>query len=807
MLQDFRFACRMIAGHRWFSLAVIVTLALGIGINTTVFTLVNAVLFKPVPLPGGERLVTVTHQKLADPRERPGISWPDYLAYRAETRSFEGLEALEYGQVVISEPGNPPERFRMARVSTGLFSLIRTPPVMGRAFTAADGRAGAEAVVLLGHGTWQKRYGGSADAIGRVVRINGKPATIIGVMPAGFKFPANEELWMPLVPDAALESRDRRELLLFGLLQPGTTAVAATADLRIISGRLAAEWPDTNKEIGALVRTFHETYNGEQIRAVFLMMLGAVGFVLLIACANVANMMLSRAVARSREIAVRASLGATRWQLVRQLLVESVLLSSLGGLLGLGLSAFGVHAFDLATQDVGKPYWIDFAMDWRAFGYFAVISIASGLIFGLVPALRASRTDLNTSLKDGTPGGGGRGGRLTAALVVLQFALTVVLLAGAGLMIRSFFAVQALNPFVRAESIFTARLQLPEGKGEAYETPRTRQQFMEQLLPELRALPGVTGAAAVNHFPGLGSGARELEFDGRPNPDPKNPPRGSMIVETPGYLATIGVPVLQGRDFTTADGEEGQEVVIVSRTFAARHWPGESALGRRFRWVEGKEKPGPWLTVIGVCADVVQNAEDPDAAPLFHVPYRQQPWGWVGLLIRTSSDPAALAAPVRATVQKIDQDLPLYDVRTLTGALERQRWFLMVFGTLFLVFAITGLLMAAVGIYAVIAESTARRTREIGIRMALGATAAGVVRLVLSRGLYQLTGGLLLGLGGAYGATHLLSKSGLVLAVSPDDPFVFTGITIVLIVIGLVACWLPARRAAHIAPTEALRTE
>jgi predicted permease len=807
MLQDVRFACRMIAGHRWFSLAVIVTLALGIGINTTVFTLVNAVLFKPVPVPGGERLVTVTHQKLADPSDRTGIAWPDYLAYRDQNRTFEGLEALEYDQAVISEPGNPPERFRIARVSTGLFSLVRTPPVVGRGFHESDGRAGAEAVVLLGHGTWQKRYGAATDIVGRAVRINGRPATIIGVMPEGFKFPVNEELWMPLAPDAAVDARDRRELQLFGLLKPGTNTVAASADLRVISGRLAAEFPETNRELGALVRTFHETYNGDQIRSVFLMMLGAVAFVLLIACANVANMMLSRAIARSREIAVRASLGATRWQLVRQLLVESVLLSVLGGLLGLGLAAFGIHAFDLATQDVGKPYWIDFAMDWRAFGYFAVISVASGLVFGLAPALRASRTDLNTSLKDGKPGGGARGGRLTAALVVLQFTLTVVLLAGAGLMIRSFFAVQALNPFVRAESIFTARLDLPEGKGEAYETPRARQQFMEQLLPALRTLPGVTGVAAVNHFPGLGSGSRDLEFDGRPNPDPKHPPRGSMIVETPGYLPTVGVPVLQGRDFTDADGEEGREVAIVSRTFAARYWPGESALGRRFRWREDKEEPGPWLTVIGVCADIVQNAQDPDAAPLFHLPYRQQPWGWIGLLIRTNSDPAALAAPVRAAVQKLDQDLPLYEVRTLTGALERQRWFLLVFGTLFLVFALTGLLMASVGIYAVIAQATARRTREIGIRMALGATAAGVVRLVLARGLYQLGLGLLVGLAGAVGATHLLAQAGLVLAVSPNDPLVFASITALLVALGLLACWLPARRAARIAPTEALRTE
>jgi putative ABC transport system permease protein len=805
MLQDLRFAFRMIAAHRWFSLAVIVTLALGIGINTTVFTLVNAVLFKPVPIPGGERIVTVANQNVNKPRERSGISWPDYLEYRSQNRTFEGLEAVAAGQGVISEPGNPPERFRMAHVTTGLFSLIRTPPIAGRGFTPADGAAGAEAVVLLGHGVWQNRYGGDPGAVGRAVRINGKPATIIGIMPEGFKFPSNEEFWMALTPDAELEKRTSRRLTLFGLLRPGVPVDEANADLRTISGRLSAEFADTNKDFAALVRTFHDTYNGDQIKTVFLMMLGAVGFVLLIACANVANMMLSRAIGRSREIAVRASLGATRWQLVRQLLVESVLLSTLGGLLGLAFSVLGVHAFDLATRDVGKPYWVLFDMDWRAFGYFAVISVLSGIIFGLVPALRASRVNLNTALKDGAPGGA-RGGKLTAGLVVLQFALTVVLLAGAGLMIRSFFAVQAINPFVQAGSIFTARIQLPEGKGERYETPLARQQFFEKLLPELRTLPGVSEVAAVNHFPGLGSGDRDIEIEGRAVPDPKKLPQASMIVETPGYLATVGVPILQGRDFTDADGTEGQEVVIISRALARQHWPDESPVGRRFRWIVD-EKPGPWMTVIGVCADLVQDTREADPTPIFHVPYRQQAWGWMGLLIRTSSDPAALAGPVRAALQNLDQDLPLFDARSLSVTLERQRWFLVVFGSLFASFAVAGLLMASVGIYAVVAQATARRTREIGIRMALGATAANVVRLVLSRGLVQLALGVVLGLGGAYGAAVMLTKTGIVLQVSAGDPTVFVSITALLVTIGLLACWLPARRAARVNPTEALRTE
>ncbi len=806
MLQDFRFALRMIATHRWFSAAVIATLALGIGINTTVFTLVNAVLFKPVPIPGGERIVTVANYNLTKPEDRSGVSWSDYLEYKAQNHSFEGLEALERSQGIISEPGNPPERFRIARVTPSLYTLLRSPPILGRGFSTANGQAGAEAVVLLGHGIWKNRYASAADVVGRAVRVNGQPATVIGVMPEGFKFPNNEDFWMPLVPTADLEKRSSRDLELFALLKPGVSITEANTDLSVIAGRLATEHADTNKDMGALVRTFHETYNDGPIRMIFLMMLGAVGFVLLIACANVANMMLSRAIARAREIAVRAAMGATRWQIVRQLLVESVMLSSLGGLLGLGFSGLGVHAFDLATRDVGKPYWVLFTMDWRAFGYFAALSILSGILFGLVPALRASRVDLSTAMKDGTPGGGSHRGRLTGALVVLQFALTVVLLAGAGMMIRSFFAAQKLNSFVRPQSIFTLRVQLPEGKGEHYEKPEVRRQFFEKLLPELRAMPGVAGVAATTHFPGLGSNQRDIEIEGQPSPDPKQLPRASFIVQTADYLPAIGLPLLVGRGFTETDGDTGKEAAIVSRAFAARYWPGESAVGKRFRFVE-KEKPVVWMTVIGVAADMEQNPNDKKSPPLLHVTYRQEPWGWMGVMLRANSDPALLAGQIRAAVQKIDQDLPLFEVRTLTTALEKQRWFLSVFGTLFAVFALTGLLMASVGIYAVVAQTTARRTREIGIRMALGATASNIARLVLSRGLIQLTIGLAIGLGGSFAATRLMDKIGFLIGISPNDPMVFIGITILLIAIGLVACWLPARRAARIAPTEALRQE
>jgi predicted permease len=808
MMNDLRFAFRMISTHRWFSAAIIVTLALGIGINTTVFTLVNAVLFKPVPIPGGDRIVTVRNRNLDSPNHGGGLSWPDYLQYKEKSRTFEGLEALNFAQEALSEAGNSPERYNMARVTPGMFTLFQIPPILGRGFGPADGRPGAEAVVLLGHGIWMNRYAGALDVIGRAIRVGGRPATVIGVMPEGFRFPREEDFWMALVPDPELEKPSNHGLTVFGLLKPGVSMTTAGGDMEAIAARLALERPDTNKDTGALVQTFHETYNGGKIRSVFLLMLGAVGFVLLIACANVANMMLSRGLARGREIAVRVALGATRWQIGRLLMVESLVLSFLGGGLGLGLSVFGVRQFDLATRDVGKPYWILFEMDWRAFSYFAGLCVLSGIIFGLVPALRASKVAPNSALKAGMPGGDRHRGRLAGGLVVFQFALTAVLVAGAGLMARSFVAAQELNSFARLQTLFSARIQLPENKerGDQYADPAARLRFWEKLLPELRVLPGVTDVAAVNNFPGMGSWDSEIEIEGRPTPDSKHPLRASILLQTPNYLSTIRLPVQRGRGFDDRDGMAGREAVVVSSSFAARHWPDGSALGRRCR-IADTRNPKPWMTVVGICADMVQDPSEADPPPLIHVPMRQEPWGWMGLLMRVSSNPAGLTGPVRAAVQKIDPDLPVFEARPLTAALDRQHWFLGVFGTLFGVFAATGLVMASVGIYAVVAQTTARRTKEIGIRMALGSTAGRIARLVLSRGISQLAIGLAAGLVGAIGVTRLMGSVGLVTQVSPRDPGVFIATVALLFGIGAFACWLPARRASRIKPLEALRNE
>ena len=801
MIRDLRFALRLIWTHRWFSAAIMVTLALGIGANTTVFTLVNAVLFKPLPFPGGERLITVLNQRLSQTNQM-SISYPDFLQYRERASSFESLEAVAPESGVLSEQGNPPEHYRMARVSPGLFEMLHTQPVLGRGFRAADGDAGAQAVVLIGYGVWRDRYGSSPAILDRTVRVNEHPATIIGVMPAGFRFPNQEDLWMPLAPTEQLQEPDYRSLMLIGILKPGMTTTEAATDLGVIASRLEAQFPETNKGVGVNVETFHERFNGGPIRLVFLLMLAAVGFVLLIACANVANMMLGRALGRKREVSIRSALGASRWRIIRQLLTESVLLSSFGGLLGFSLAVFGVRAFDLAVADVGKPYWIDFSMNYVVFGYFSAVCIASGLLFGLAPALQTSRVDLYTGLKDGSRSAGSvRGSRLSGALVVFQFTLAVVLLAGAGLFMRGFLEHQSMNSWVPADSILTARLTLPEQK---YSTPDDRMRFYEDLLPSVATLPGATGAALVSNPPGAGAGGRRIDREGAQAASDAERPSALVVQQSLGYFQLIDLPLLAGRDFDDRDGLPGREAAIVTRQFADRFWPEQQALGKRFRF-HNDDQPGPWISVIGISSDIVQQANETNADPLLFLPLRQETPATMALLVRTAGSPSDLAPALRAAAQNLDQDLALYNVRTLHELEQQSRWYLVVFGTLFFVFALIALLMASVGIYAVMAQATARRTQEIGVRMALGAMPRDILRLVLARGMKQVTLGLALGMAAAYASTRLMGE--LLFRVSPTDPAVFATVPLLLVAVGLFACWLPAYRASSLHPTKSLRHE
>ena len=804
----------MVRLHPWFSAAVVAALALGIGANTAVFTLVNAVLFKPLPFEGGARIVGIFHRNVAQGQERIPISYPDYLEYREQASTFERLEASMNSGVAISDEGNPPEPYRMARVTPGFFAMLGVRPAVGRGLDAADAAAGADPVILLSHSVWSNRYAESVDVLGRTVRAGNELATVIGVMPEGFGFPGREQVWMPLVDTPELRDRSQRNLMLIGKRLPGVSNEQARADLDVIAQRLAVEYQD-NEGFGATVATFHEIQNGGPIRVVFILMQGAVAFVLLIACANVANMMLSRALGRMRETSVRAAMGASRWRIVRPLLVEAVLLSFLGGTAGLIVAIFAVRAFDAAVANVGKPSWIQFGMDYMVFVYFAAACLVSAVLFGLMPGLQASRVELAGTLKEGSRDSGSkRGGLVSGALVVFQFTLAVILLVGAGLFVRGLLEQRASMEGLPADEVLSAGIQLPADR---YPDDESRFRFYDRLLTSLEGTPGLRQAALVSNLPATGGATLAYQLEGEPEAEPGVRPTALRVAMSPGYLELLDVPILAGRDFDDRDGFAGRDSIIVTSDFAARVWPGEAPLGKRLRvypeppppnaGAEAAERsqPGTWLSVVGISGDLEQSPNELRPPPLFFIPYAPGGYGAMTVVLRSSGNPAALAAPLRAAMRQIDPDRALANVRTIEEMSYEQGWYLRVFGSAFLIFAAGALLLASIGIYAVVAQTTARRTQEIGVRMALGATSPGIQRLVVGRGLKQLAAGTVLGLAIAFAVTRLMGE--LLYGVSPSDPVTFGSVIGIITLVGLAALWLPARSAARLDPLKALRHE
>lgn len=812
MLHDLRYSLRMMRMHPWFSAALVAALALGIGANTAVFTLVNAVLFKPLPFDGGERIVAIFHRNAVQSQERVPISYADYLEYREQTSTFESLEASMNGNVAVSDEGNPPELYRMSRVTAGFFDMLGVRPVVGRGFTPGDTVTGAGPVILLSHSVWRDRFGQARDVVGRTVRAGNELANVIGVMPEGFGFPNSQQVWLPLVETEQLRDRTQRSLMLIGKRAQGVSEDQARADLDVVAQRLAADHPD-NEGLRASVSSFHELQNDGPIRVVFIMLQGAVGFVLLVACANVANMMLSRALGRTREMSVRAAMGASRWRMLRQPLAEALLLSLLGGAAGLVIALFAVQAFDAAVANVGKPSWILFEMDYLVFVYFAAACVVSALLFGLVPGLHASRVDLNSALKEGSRDSGSRrGGMLSGALVVLQFMLAVVLLAGAGMFVRGLLEQRASLDGLPAAEVLSGVILLPQDR---YPDDAARFRFFDELLSRLEGTPGLRQAALASNLPAGGGAPLAYQLEGEPELEQGARPTATRVTISPGYLELLDVPILTGRYFDRRDGFDGQDSIIVTSDFAARVWPGQPALGKRLRLYSEPARPnggagaaeppqpGRWLTVVGISGDLKQAPQELRPLPVFFVPYAPGGSPFMAVVLRSTGNPAALAAPLRAAVREMDPDRGLANLRTLEENAYQQGWYLRVFGSMFLIFAAAALLLASIGIYAVVAQTTARRTQEIGLRMALGATSRGIERLVVKRGLKQLALGTVLGIAIALALTRLMGE--LLYGVSPSDPVVFGSVAAIIALVGLAACWLPARRAAALDPLKALR--
>ena len=808
LFQDVRFAARLIRKERWVSAAAVAAIALGIGANTLGFTIVNAAFIRPFAFERAEELHAISWRPTRG-RRLPS-SAIDLEDWRTRARSFREIGAASFGAINISDDHAAPEQTQGSSVTANLFDVLRQRPLLGRTFAEGEDRRGAEPVVIIGYDIWRNRFDRDPDVIGRILRINGTPATIIGVMPEGMKFHDNSELWVPYIPTDAQMTREIRPLSVYGRLHAGVTKQQAYTEIDGIAQRIIKAHPNQLKNVVAgQVETLHERFLNGAAPRMFRVVMGAVIFVLLIACANVANLLLSRAMYRSREIAVRYALGATRWRIVRQLLIESVALASLGGLAGLALASFGVRAFDAAIHATGAPYWLRFTIDYRVLLYVAVTCVATGVIFGLAPALQVSRQNPHDTLKEGARGTAGnrRAGRLGGVMVVSELALTIVLLCGAGLMLRSFIALYSLPPGFDVNGLTRMRMQLPPSN---YPTGDARRRFFDQLLPKVEAIPGIQSAAITTAVPPLDHEEWRVIIAGSPHIEDDRRPFVSTVAVSPRYFATLGVAVSRGRGIEIGDSAPGAANVVINQLMAERFFPGVDPIGQQLRFVPRLDEPDapqqPLRTIVGV-VPTFQQGNDNDAFrnAVVYLPFLNAPDRTSSLIVRSALPPAAIMAAVRSIVQAIDADQPVFNIETLEQVFANERSIFGIFATLFAVLASIGLVLSAVGVYGVIAYAVTQRTQEIGVRVAVGASRWDVAWLFLRKGLAQIAVALVIGLPAAI-ALAALARFQLV-AIEPNDPVTMAGITVVLIVVTVISCVVPARKASKVDPVIALRAE
>ena len=802
---DVAYATRLLLRSPLFTLACTIALGLAIGANVTVFTLANAFLFKNLPFDDSDRILYVSSRSPQRAGTR-GVSYPDFRDFREHVKSLAGAGALTTGTVDLSDGTGLPERYRSAAITAGAFTTIGQRPARGREFLADDERPGAAPVIILGDSLWRSRYGADPQIVGRTIRVNDVPTAIIGVMAAGMTFPGTSDLWLPLVRTPAMDRRDARTFTMFGRLAPGVALRSARAEMEAAASHLASEYPATNKDVGVVVQNFNDRYNAGETGRLLFWLLWAVGFVLLIACANIANLLLARAVGRAREVSIRASLGASRWRVVRQLLVESLLLAIIGGACGTVLGLWGVRVFDAVLVPAVKPAYIDFSVDATVILYLFAITLATGILFGLAPALQLSKLDINATLKDGgnVVGQSRRVRRLSGLLVVAEVALAVVLLTGAGLMIRSFVNTTRADIGVDPAPLLSLSVNLRRTK---YPRQDDQVRFYEQLKARLEAVPGIETMAVTSDLPAESPDEFNYELEGSPLTDPRMQKRAMSLMVGEDYFRALGLRPRAGREFQIADRPGTAPLAIVNETFARQAWPSQDAIGKRFRLVDrgdgGTWVRGTWLTVVGVSPDVLQDDESFEVSPVIYLSYRQQPQGGVELLVRTRVPPATMGATIRREVQALDEDLAVRGMRPLSESLWLRNWRHRVFGSMFAIFAAIALVLASVGLYAVIAQSVSQRTREIGVRLTLGASPASILGLVFRQGLVRFAVGLLLGLGGALATTTVLES--MLVGITPADPLTLVAVSLVLTAAGFLGCAVPARRAMRVDPVVALR--
>ena len=802
LLHDIRYGVRMLLKHKGFSAVAIIALGLGIGANTAIFSLVNGVLLRPLPFPNSDRIIYFEGKNPAAGITDSNISYLDFTDWSQQTDLFASTAAYWTGNADLSGDGAEPEAVPRAGVTTGFFSVLGVQPVLGRAIVPEDDKpasfnGGRGTVAIISHGLWKRRFGSDPAIIGRVVQMKSRPLTVIGVMPPGFEYPEQTQIWVNSAVNLSEEPRDNRAWSAIARLNSNVDLKQAQTRVSAINAQLDKQFHETNKGWDVSLWTLHERLVRE-VKPSLLALLGAVGLVLLIACANVANLLLARSAARQKEIAIRAAMGASRTRVLRQMLTESILLSAIGGIAGLVLSIWLTDVL-MSMLPEGAPRLEHIGIDYRVLTFALGVSALTGVLFGIVPALQASKLDVTSALKEG--GRSGEGHRRTSArslLLIGEVALSLMLLVGAGLLIKSFLRLQEIRPGFNAHNVLIANLALPYPKYQ-YEQ---FEEFFRQLKERLEAAPGVQAAGGSMNLPLNASGyaiGRGFIPEGRPLTVDEN--RDAMFSSITGdYFRALQIPLLSGRTFELRDNADAPKVVIINETIAKRHFgsPAE-AIGKRLSiWRDEKFM----REIVGVVGDTKTGSLTGEGGAQIYVPNAQARENFMGLVIRTAGDPAAFATTLRHEVQALDKDQPIYNVRTMDDVVANSLGTRRVSMQLFAVFAIAALLLAAIGIYGVMAYTVTQRTQEIGIRMALGAQRSDVLGLVVRQGMTLAAIGVVAGLAGAFSLTRVMAS--LLFNVRPDDPTTYLAISFLLIVVAFLACYLPARRAAKLDPVIAL---
>ena len=805
LLQDLRYAIRMMINNRAFSVVAVLVLALGIGANSVIFSVVNAVLLRSSPYPDSGRIIMVFESDVQR-RTREAIAAGNFLDWRDQNHVFENLAT--YREETFNLTGTDrPERAWGVITTSALFPVLGVNPILGRVFGPDEESLGTSRVAVISQSLWERRFASDPKVLGQKLAANSEPLTIIGVMPRGFKFPEQSDLWIPprqTVPEHTLRpavnmstNRDSHYLSAIGRLKPGVTLQQARTDMDAVALRMEEQNPNQDTGRGVNLITLREADVGD-VQSALLVLFGAVGFVLLIACANVANLLLARAATRQKEIAIRTALGANRFRLVRQLLTESVLLSLMGGGLGLLLALWGIGPLVSLSPGTGANA---IKIDGLVLGFTLAVSLVTGVAFGLFPALQSSNLDLNESLKEGGRSGssGARRNRVRGMLVVAEIALSLVLLIGAGLMIKSFIRLEQVNPGFATRDVLTMRLSLPAAQ---YPDSRRRTAFYQQVIQRVQAIPGAQSAGAISRLPLTpGNSSRGLIIEGRQNDGSGDGPGADYRVISPDYFKVMGIAVSKGRGFTESDKAEAPPVGIINETLARRFWPDEDPVGKRLKIDDGD----PWTEIVGVVADVKHLGLDSQARNELYVPYFKDPWPFMTVVVHSGAGAAGLPNAMRNEVWAVDRDLPVPDIKPmdqlLAASVARRRFNML----LLALFGAVALVLAAVGIYGVMSYSVTQRTREIGIRMALGATRSDVLKLVVGQGMTLALIGVGIGLAAAFALTRVLTS--LLFAVGATDAATFVIISTLLAGVALAACLVPARRAMKVDPMTALRYE